>query len=544
MVMIKRFSLSLTVLTLAAACWHSPAHAAARALVVGIKDYSYWSRLQNSRNDAEDMAQALRDLGFDTTLVVRDDQGEVGAERFRQALTQFSQQLHADDRVIFFYSGHGAAIPSDNGSADGYLIPANTPAVSRGNKQDIKNNAIALKTIAESLSNKIDPDVGSILFMIDACRNEVVNKGADVVEESTPSQPLTKQVEVIYATSNGSTSLDKLPTDQQARNGVFTRVAIDELRRHKNNQGYSSDAFFPAVKSKALLLAKAAGKNQVPAWMNDTGKESFVFVPCPENQPCTVIIDNSTTVNAPASAEMQLWGEIKNSTDAGDYSAYLKQYPDGSFAALAQMRRDKYASAASQSTSILDSLRIDNATKPSVADLQHERDTNPNGTSIYESLSLKTDSKTAILDALRLPDTTADGCGKLALDLNKGTLNGLPPTTSQTRIKQALPCSTGDTEDGADYNYGGGVFFGDHNFYMYTGKDFIEVRRGFKGSVSQNLLSKSKDDVIALYGSPAINNGNKLFYSMPYGCLRFVFSGSSVSEIGVHAQRCGEAVKI
>ena len=33
MVMIKRFSLSLTVLTLAAACWHSPAHAAARALV-------------------------------------------------------------------------------------------------------------------------------------------------------------------------------------------------------------------------------------------------------------------------------------------------------------------------------------------------------------------------------------------------------------------------------------------------------------------------------------------------------------------------------
>ena len=188
------------------------------------------------------MAKTLSDMGFETTLVVRDAQGEVNSQRFTDALNQFANRLQANDNVLFFYSGHGAAIPNDNGSMDGYLIPSNTPTVSRNNKQAIKDSAIALKSISETLSNKIDP-TRFVMFLIDACRNEVVNKGADVVEESTPSQPLSKQVEVIYATSNGSTSLDKLPTDTDARNGVFTRIAIDELNRHKNTQGYSSDPF-------------------------------------------------------------------------------------------------------------------------------------------------------------------------------------------------------------------------------------------------------------------------------------------------------------
>ena len=146
--------------------WVSASYASPKALVVGIKDYSYWSRLQNSRNDAEDMAKTLSDMGFETTLVVRDAQGEVNSQRFTDALNQFANRLQANDNVLFFYSGHGAAIPNDNGSMDGYLIPSNTPTVSRNNKQAIKDSAIALKSISETLSNKIDPDTGSLLFLV------------------------------------------------------------------------------------------------------------------------------------------------------------------------------------------------------------------------------------------------------------------------------------------------------------------------------------------------------------------------------------------
>jgi hypothetical protein len=494
-------------------------------------------------------------MGFETTLVVRDAQGEVNSQRFTDALNQFANRLQANDNVLFFYSGHGAAIPNDNGSMDGYLIPSNTPTVSRNNKQAIKDSAIALKSISETLSNKIDPDTGSLLFLIDACRNEVVNKGADVVEESTPSQPLSKQVEVIYATSNGSTSLDKLPTDTDARNGVFTRIAIDELNRHKNTQGYSSDAFFPAVKTKALQVARAAGKLQVPAWMNDTGKESFVFVPCPAGQPCVVVV-NQPPASITANPDKQFWDEIKNSTDANDYAAYLKQYPQGAFVALAESRRDKYTNQASSSSAILDSLRIDTKAKKAMTaeEMIAERERNPQGTSIYESLSLKNTSaeKNPRVAALRLPTyenkspdpSTFGGCNNLVLDLNQGTLNGLVPTVSQAQVKQYLPCATGDTEDGEVYNYGGGVFFLNHDFFMYTGKDFIEVRQDFKGNVTDNMMSKSKAEIIARYGIATIDNGYKLFFNRQYGCLRFTFNGTSVKEIGVYSASCEQASQI
>jgi hypothetical protein len=537
-----------SLLIVASLLWSQTTIAGQKALVVGIKDYSYWSRLQNSRNDAQDMAQTLSNLGFETTLIVRDTQGEVDSQRFNHAIQQFATSLQANDSVVFFYSGHGAAIPNDGGSTEGYLIPSNAPAVTRNNKQAIQDNAIALKHIAETLSNKIDPDTGSVLFMIDACRNEVVNKGADVVEESTPSQPLTKHVEVIYATSNGSTSLDKLPTDTHARNGVFTRIAIEELTRNKGRQGYSSDAFFPAVKSKALQLAKSAGKIQVPAWMNDTGKESFVFVPCPDNQTCHVLIDNSTTIHVTQSSEQKLWDEIKNSTEANDYIAYLKQYPQGTFVALAESRRDKYQP---KKTSVLDSLRLPESPKKSMTaeQMQKERESNPNGTSIYDSLQLKSNKSSAVLDALRLPKTTTNSCSEIVFDLDTGTINGIKPTVSQDDVTAALPCFTGSSPDGDRlhgmlYNYGGGVYFNNHHFYFYTGSDFIEVRSDFTGKVSPRLLGASKERLNAAYGNPTLTSNGSYFYMMNYGCLQFELRNNVVYEIRSHYQACKAASEV
>jgi adenylate cyclase len=36
--------------------------------------------------------------------------------------------------------------------------------------------------------------------------------------------------------------------------------------------------------------------------------------------------------------EIEFWDSIKNSVSAGEYEAYLEQYPEGSFAALARLR--------------------------------------------------------------------------------------------------------------------------------------------------------------------------------------------------------------
>ncbi|ODV41084.1 hypothetical protein AWV79_01675 [Cupriavidus sp. UYMMa02A] len=42
--------------------------------------------------------------------------------------------------------------------------------------------------------------------------------------------------------------------------------------------------------------------------------------------------------NSDEQYELTFWESIKNSNYAGDYEAYLKQYPNGRFAALARAR--------------------------------------------------------------------------------------------------------------------------------------------------------------------------------------------------------------
>ncbi len=57
------------------------------------------------------------------------------------------------------------------------------------------------------------------------------------------------------------------------------------------------------------------------------------------------------------------------------------------------------------------------------------------------------------------PQAVPPGCDALVLDLDRGTLNGLAPTASMDEVKGQFPCSTGESEEGAIYNFGGGVFF-------------------------------------------------------------------------------------
>ena len=52
------------------------------------------------------------------------------------------------------------------------------------------------------------------------------------------------------------------------------------------------------------------------------------------------------TDGEPQSVELLFWESIKGSTRIADYEAYLRQYPEGSFVALARTRLGEFASAA------------------------------------------------------------------------------------------------------------------------------------------------------------------------------------------------------
>ena len=126
-------------------------------------------------------------------------------------------------------------------------------------------------------------------------------------------------------------------------------------------------------------------------------------------------------------------------------------------------------------------------------------------------------------------------CTKIHVDVLKGTINGLSPAGSQAEVKQKFPCFSNATPDGSSANCGGGVFFMDQQFYFYTGKDNINIRKGFKGTCSIELLGKTEKEAIALLGKPegdiTDDDGARfVFFKQSYGCIVIGFDDAGMID--------------
>jgi hypothetical protein len=143
----------------------------------------------------------------------------------------------------------------------------------------------------------------------------------------------------------------------------------------------------------------------------------------------------------------------------------------------------------------------------------------------------------------------AQNCDSIVVNLKNGTINKLKPSASQDEVKAALPCSTGDTEDGSDFNCGGGVFFLDNDFFFYTGNDYIELREKFNGKLSTPVLGLKKNVAIAkLKMGKAIRTVKQqdgkedLFFKTTYGCVRLQIEKGKVKILAIHGMPAKKVV--
>ena len=85
-------------------------------------------------------------------------------------------------------------------------------------------------------------------------------------------------------------------------------------------------------------LMKQTGNKQVP-WEASSVVGMFYFsAPAKDSaSPPTSAAANDTKFD-PAAIELSYWESIKNSTNAEDFKAYLKKYPNGAFTELANNR--------------------------------------------------------------------------------------------------------------------------------------------------------------------------------------------------------------
>jgi hypothetical protein len=171
--------------TLAVAQAQAPAPRA--ALVIGNADYAI-GQLRNPVNDAEAMAKALEEAGFDVTVATDADQAAM-----EKAVRAFGAKLKQQVGVgLFYFSGHGAQIAGEN-----YLIP-----VSLRSAEEIEKGSVSATEIVTAMASA---HKGLNIFILDACRtNPFDPNGAHGLSRIDSNASLF----VSYATSPGAVALD------------------------------------------------------------------------------------------------------------------------------------------------------------------------------------------------------------------------------------------------------------------------------------------------------------------------------------------------
>jgi hypothetical protein len=238
-----KVAVSLLASTLLLLTLMAPAAAGTRlALVIGNAKYQHAPELANPANDAQDLAQALRAVGFDVI-----EQRDATREGMAAAVHDFSDRLTGADVALFFYAGHGMQMNGEN-----YLVPVDAKIQ---NLADVRFNTINLADIQEEMGS-----VGrSSIIILDACRNNPFAEKLAQSGRSIGSRGLGR----IDATGQGSlivysTQPNNIAFDGAGRNSPFTAA----LLKHVATPGLEVRQMISRVRGDVL----AATENKQTPW--------------------------------------------------------------------------------------------------------------------------------------------------------------------------------------------------------------------------------------------------------------------------------------
>ncbi len=129
------------------------------ALVIGNGAYTNAPPLTNPKNDAEDMAAALKALGFTVILGINLDKRDTDRK-----IRQFASELAGADAAVFHYSGHGLQVAGIN-----YLVPVDAELATA---DALDFEAVRLDLVQRTMEREAKTNI----LLLDACRNNPLSR--------------------------------------------------------------------------------------------------------------------------------------------------------------------------------------------------------------------------------------------------------------------------------------------------------------------------------------------------------------------------------
>jgi hypothetical protein len=297
------------------------------ALVVGNAQYAHTPALPNPRNDAQDVADALKRVGFEVTLGYDLDQ-----TRFARTIDDFARALDGADVGLFFYAGHGLQINEKN-----YLVSTEAKLESTFL---VPSETIELDAIIRLMESKANTN----LIFLDACRNNpltdnlkrnlaAINRTVSVGRGLARIEPTGRDTLIAFSSAPGQEA-----ADGRGRNSPFTA----SLLRHLPKPGLEVSVMLKEVTAD---VRQETNNVQRPQQLSDMSK-AFYFV---KAEPAVVTAPRPSTPVAPTDpvdpVDVAFWQSASAANECEAIRAYLRRFPNGRFVDLARISERRLCKA-------------------------------------------------------------------------------------------------------------------------------------------------------------------------------------------------------
>jgi uncharacterized caspase-like protein len=300
------------------------------ALVVGNAQYAYTTALPNPRNDAQDLAQTLRQVGFEVMVGY-----DLDHTSFARLIDNFARALEGADVGLFFYAGHGLQVDEKN-----YLVSTEARLESTFL---VPSETIELNAIIRLMESKTETN----LILVDACRNNpltdnlkrnlaAVNRTAAIGRGLARIEPTGRDTLVAFAAAPGQEA-----ADGRGRNSPFTA----SLLRHLPKPGLEVSVMLKEVTAD---VRRDTGNAQRPQQLSDMSRTFYFVKAGPEAAaapPSVAAAPPAAPADPADPVEVAFWQSAAAANECESIRAYLRRFANGRFVDLARIAERRLCKA-------------------------------------------------------------------------------------------------------------------------------------------------------------------------------------------------------
>ncbi|MGP0088739.1 MAG: caspase family protein [Xanthobacteraceae bacterium] len=289
------------------------------ALVIGNGAYRNTLSLPNPKNDANDVATALKSANFETVLGIDLDKAGMDA-----AAVRFARAARDADVALFYYSGHAMQFAGIN-----YLLPVDAKLTDEAD--------LRLMVRADDIVSDVQLAKNLRIVVLDSCRDnplaEALRRSIGVTRSAGLQRGLARLENaqgmiVAYATQAGSTA-----DDGTGRNSPYTTAFLRHIQE--------PDEIGTIFRRVSADVYGTTNRRQLPELSLSVIGDFYLNGRV--EGPAVTAADGRQQGTSGLTADELTWSFVKNREDVSDLRRFMSEFPNSPLRAEALKRIKSFA---------------------------------------------------------------------------------------------------------------------------------------------------------------------------------------------------------